>query len=323
MRKFQLVEKEQQLFPSIKPWATNDIDLKGVISQFKDYGSEFVSFVSRKDRLPIKRWLEKNWRERKRFITKKEQENFRSDIRFQKFHQRIWELYVSASLLHHELNLSKTNDKGPDFLLKHDGKNVWIEAVAPTQGSGPNKVETTEDILANVPEGVLVSRGGSIYDFVRPKILRITQGFVGKASNLKQYSSDNISDCIVIAINGGLFEGDMLTEQLVLGAVFGRGNSVYAKKRGKDKFQRGYYEFVPSFSKGDAPIDASLFLRDEYKHISAVIYCGKRIYESYRDYSRKPGDDFVFVYNPKALNPLDSNLFKFGVHYFWENYSIR
>ncbi len=327
MQEFKLTEIDG-LFPFISPWANNNEELKKVITQFDDYGPELINLISREDRLSLREWLEKQWNIRKESITRKERKNFEKDIRSsEKFSQRVWELYVSASLKHHGLNLFVTKNKGPDFLLRHGERNVWIEAVAPTQGDNMNKVETTKDNLADVPEGVMVSRGGLIYDFIKPKIFRVTSGFISKASYLKQCGADNNvqpSDCCVIAINGGSFGGDMLEEQIILGALYGRGNNVFAKKKGQGNFQGGFYELVDGFpKKNSAFVDVSLFLNDEYKHISAVIYCGNRIYESYRECGENPGNDFVFVYNPMAGNQLDPSLFNFGTHYFWERGSIR
>src|SRR5437879_13909766 len=56
------------------------------------------------------------------------------------FHQRTWELYVGCTLIQHGFVPKKVSDEGPEFYVEIGGKKIWIEAIAPEPGQGPDAV---------------------------------------------------------------------------------------------------------------------------------------------------------------------------------------
>ena len=58
------------------------------------------------------------------------------------FDARFWEMYLTCVLLENKLNVVDRNSRkkeGPDVLIS-EKKNIWIEAIAPKEGSFPNGV---------------------------------------------------------------------------------------------------------------------------------------------------------------------------------------
>ncbi len=69
--------------------------------------------------------------------------HFLSDAR-KHFVQRTWEMYLACALMDVGFELSRPPPKGPDILTTLDGSRLWIEAVAPTAGDGPDAVPGRE-----------------------------------------------------------------------------------------------------------------------------------------------------------------------------------
>ncbi|MCF6193218.1 MAG: hypothetical protein L3J46_02660, partial [Kangiellaceae bacterium] len=58
--------------------------------------------------------------------------NFENQLKID-FHARFWEMYLSCFLLS-KYNSVEFPKPGPDILIKNSDKNIWIEAIAPSQG---------------------------------------------------------------------------------------------------------------------------------------------------------------------------------------------
>lgn len=111
---------------------------------------------------------------------------------------RFWELYLGCALLESGFRLVPRKDRqeaSPDFCIKQDGSHIWIEAVAPTIGSGadslPLKAEGPDDRFQIVPEDTMILRYCSA---IRDKHCR----------HLRHLSDALVpaSDPFIIAING-------------------------------------------------------------------------------------------------------------------------
>ena len=64
--------------------------------------------------------------------------NCRSDAR-NHFLQRFWEMYLACALTQRGFTLHKVGNAGPEFYFLDGDRRVWVEAVAPTQGDGPDR----------------------------------------------------------------------------------------------------------------------------------------------------------------------------------------
>ena len=74
-------------------------------------------------------------------------------------HHRFWEMYLAVSLLENGLLLQpKRSSKGPDIHLKLALGDVWVEAVAPDEGQGPDAVPPLRDnaSFGPVPEDKII-----------------------------------------------------------------------------------------------------------------------------------------------------------------------
>lgn len=114
---------------------------------------------------------------------------------FQLFHQLYWEMHCILVCLELELPIvpySERPSKGPDILLEYsDFRKVWIECVAPTEGTGANRVPALSE--SNSAPVDLIS-------------LRYTSGLNEKRNKLvDQYLPNSIVDQVdayIVAING-------------------------------------------------------------------------------------------------------------------------
>src|SRR3990170_4283435 len=61
-------------------------------------------------------------------------------------HPRFWEMYLAVRLLEKGLKLiPKSASRGPDIHAIFSGNDLWIEAVAPEEGEGPDAVPSLEE----------------------------------------------------------------------------------------------------------------------------------------------------------------------------------
>ena len=65
--------------------------------------------------------------------------HFREDAR-NHFLERFWEMYLAVTLRERGFQLTRIGDKGPEFYFLHNGRKVWVEAVAPRPGEGKDRV---------------------------------------------------------------------------------------------------------------------------------------------------------------------------------------
>lgn len=107
------------------------------------------------------------------------------------FNARFWEMDLTCAFIEkgYEVCCPKP---GPDICLNHKGTNVWVEAIAPGNGTGADYVpELTLGIAQAVPDEQL--------------ILRLTTALDAKRKQYVKYIDDGIiskEEPYVIAING-------------------------------------------------------------------------------------------------------------------------
>jgi len=208
---------------------------------------------------------------------------------------RFWELYLGCSLL--DLGFSiipKSSSKGPDFHIVLDGRNIWIEAIAPNNGEGPDAVP---DIYEHsgfdpMPEDKI--------------ILRFTNAITEKKKKLDAYIRSGIvssNDIFVIALNGGginmlMFDGPMPT---VIKSVYPVGDEVVtvdvvSRKVISDKYKLRF-EIIKDSRKA---VSTRAFINPEYINITGILYSNV----SLGTLPSKLGDDFLFIHNSIAISKL-------------------
>lgn len=107
------------------------------------------------------------------------------------FLQRFWEMYLACTLLVRGFKLERVGNEGPEFYFLSEGHRVWVEAIAPGPGDGPDRV----------PE----PRNGEVYSVSDEKILlRFTNALVEKQGRYEVALRKGIvqpEDQMLLAIN--------------------------------------------------------------------------------------------------------------------------
>lgn len=86
------------------------------------------------------------------------------------FHQHFWEMYLGSTLRTKGMELKRIGGEGLEYYIKmEDGRRLWVEAVAPTAGSGQNSVppfasgQHLTEQLAEVPVKAILLRFTSVF----------------------------------------------------------------------------------------------------------------------------------------------------------------
>jgi len=226
------------------------------------------------------------------------------------FHQRTWELYVWHVLKIHGFAPAKVGPAGPDFSFIASQQRIWVEAVAPERGDGQDAVPGIrflnageESIAQDVPEEAI--------------LLRFTQAIQRKLKKYEEDRAKNIvhnNDPFIIAINGCLatdYRGDP-PMPYVIKATIGLGHlMVLFDPTGKEPPESHYQRRSVVLKKNQQPVSTELFLKDEYRGISAILYSPKDICNT----PEQRGSEMYYFHNPLATNPLSAGIFKFCREY--------
>ena len=222
----------------------------------------------------------------------------------------FWELYLAYVLKRAGVSLqpqprTRRNQKGPDlFANKPD---VWIEAVLPELGTGPDAMEYP-------PMGIA-------YDVpVKSFILRLRNAFETKVRIMAEYrttGSVQPGQAQVIAISGAVLptaigEGPV---PRILQAILGVGNFVLDIARGTREIAGHSVEHRGEVQKkSGAAINTAPFSDQAYSHISAVIYSAS----CWVNHPPVPGPDFTVIHNGNAVVKLPHGWLPIGDEYWRE-----
>jgi len=237
---------------------------------------------------------------------------FLTEIR-KTFHARYWETYLTVCFIEMGFEVECLKP-GPDIGIKFNGHKIWIEATTPTNGD-PNSAHS-------IPK---VEPDGTVYTVPNEKILlRYTNSIDSKIQQYKRWVDKSIlsdRDPFVIALNPKIidFEYADTNPPRLLQTVFAIGAPyVSINPQTLDMISSGYQQRT-EIVKGRKQIETALFLRDEYKMVSAAL-CSRI------DVSNQPpemGADFELAFNPLARNPLPHDLPIKGNKYIAEHIGGR
>jgi hypothetical protein len=227
----------------------------------------------------------------------------------------FWELYLAHGLNSSGISLqpqarTKQNQKGPDLFAANP--DVWIEAVMPGLGTGPDAMEYPSM--------------GVVYDTpVDSFILRLQNAFETKARRMAKYMEEGPiqpGQATVIAISGALLptaigEGPV---PRILKAILGIGNIVVDIDRRTGQIVRHFVEHRDQVEKkSGAAIKTAPFLDPAYSHISAVVYSPY----NWVTHPEKPGVDFTVIHNENATIKLRRGWLPVGDEYWREGDELR
>lgn len=290
----------KNLFDENLGTASNSVELNELKKKYYEYDPSYVALSTMSTRDDFRKWLEELWSIYEPFSDK----NFLQQLKVQ-FDQRSWELYLGATLINRGYHLENHNEAGPDFQIKSENNNVWIEAISIKKGETVDKVpEVQYGKVIDVPENEI--------------LLRLTAGIKEKLGKYQIYLEKGLiqeENPCVIAIDRSPLEHVDPQIPLVLKCLFGIGNQVLHIKinnNSQPETDSSDWSSKPTvFKTNGSGIGASIFNDPEYQMISAVIYSDKNIINSPRG-NGEMGNNFTVIFNPLAKNSLPYNFINFG-----------
>ncbi|XUW99834.1 MAG: hypothetical protein TUN42_08040 [Dehalogenimonas sp.] len=239
----------------------------------------------------IKERLESLWQNYEPFADPDFPKKFAEDI-----HSRTWEMYLTCFLLEHGLPVKKkTHTEGPDILIEQDNSRIFIEAVAPSPGDefNPDRVpDMNIGEMQRIPEEQI--------------ILRYRSAIEGKCAKYLNYLAQELlspTDAYIIAVNSCKIDSAIaeLFPPKIMKALFPIGNHQIKIDKKTSKFIGEGYKYRGSVKKvAGAEISTNIFLDNSYSYISGILYSRASV----RTFPEMVGDDFIFVHNPLAINPV-------------------
>lgn len=230
-------------------------------------------------------FVEDLWRDYRPYADR----HFLNEARNQ-FLQRFWEMYLCVVFLRRGFLVTKISNEGPEFVISIEDRRIWIEAIAPNSGTGPDYV----------PEPPY---DGYAFDVPTEKIiLRYTNALSTKLVAYNKYFQKGLikeKDSYVVAINSrGIPHapyGSVLPYHVHAFLPFGPLSACLDRKTLMitDSFFQ-HREHVKK--QNDELISTQPFLDPTYAGISAVIH-------SAVDCANGPGElgaDFDILHNPLA-----------------------
>ena len=226
---------------------------------------------------------------------------------------RIWEMMVAYMLKKEGYELV-SKDEGPDFLVRKNGKSImYVEAVAPSSGA--------ENHPDSVPDPPFYKDVRDKLEFTRVPVekiaLRLRSSFEEKAEKYSKYLekeiiNDNVP--LVVAISSMKIPMGYLSPPAVLKSVLGFGELRIAYNMNTRERIEEQYDFKRSVTKrsSNTEIDMIPFLKEDYNHISAVLYSDMDFF-SYGSFD--PLKKSSVVHNPKCKLPLPKDSFNNLIHY--------
>jgi hypothetical protein len=229
----------------------------------------------------------------------------------------FWELYLAHTLKTSGISLrqqarTKKNQKGPDLFTA--GPDVWIEAIMPGLGTGPDAMEYPPM--------------GEAHDApVDTFILRLRGAFEEKAQKMKGYMKAGPiqpTHATVIAISGAMLPNPIGEGPVprILKATLGVGNVVV----GIDRLTRHIVTHSVEhrdqvIKKNGTGINTAPFLDPAYSHISAVVYspCNWVTHPT----KEELGYDFAVIHNENANVKLPHGWLRVGDEYWRECDELR
>ena len=214
--------------------------------------------------------------------------------------ERFWEMLLTV-ILDDCFELTPTK-AGPDVCVASTPRPIWIEAVTPSRGSGNDEVPRLPD-------------GGGVITYPEPQIiLRFRSALKSKLDVYHRYVDNGVlnpADPYVVAISAGrLYETLMNPNEAILKAVLPIGYPQLLINPDTRQAVDGGYSYRPHVTKaGGASVSTTCFLDSEYSGISGVLLSEANFLMD----TSATRDEFFFVHNPMAKNPLPAGWLGFGL----------
>lgn len=226
--------------------------------------------------------------------------HFREDAK-NHFLERFWEMYLAVTFIERGFRLQRVGHEGPEFYIEQASKRIWVEAVAPGPGVGPDRV--------------LESKTGVAYHVPTEKILlRFTSALAEKRNKYEEALQKGIispGDGYLLAINSRAIPHAPFGNTLpyFVQACLPFGPYAVSMDRNTGDIVESFYQHRDAVSKlSGANVSTTAFLDPEFSCISAVLH-------SAVDCVNRPqelGGDFCILHNPKSAQSVEKNIFSWS-----------
>ena len=221
------------------------------------------------------------------------------------FRQRFWEMYLTCALLQHKFELHRIGCSGPEYYFICNDRRVWVEAIAPGPGEGPDRLyETPDNVAGTVSE---------------PKIiLRYTHALREKQRQWKASLAAGrvqANDRLLLAINcSGIPDARFGAEMpFVFKAYFPIGSLIYEVGSTSSKIKSSYHSRREEIIKErGSPVATTSFQNPEFSLFCAVLHSGV----DHLGFTRQIGADFLVLHNSLSIPSLPSDLFNWADQYY-------
>ena len=298
-------------FPDIHTQAEFD----AFATKLPEYDTGYLFQAAVLERRNVREWLEKIWQQYEPYADS----NFLKELKT-RFTERVWELYLGATILNRGFSLGKHNDQLPDFDVRigNNGKRAaWIEAISVNKGTGVDRVPNMRyGVSIGLPEDEMS--------------LRITQALKDKYDQYRTRITNGIVKAnepyIIATDSSDLDHPEVLP--LILRVAYGIGSltlrlpmPILGEKRNYNRAD-SFYQRKKVISKKNGEMVSSMFFLDPaHAGISAVIYSRQGILNVPRAY-HELGESFLIAHNPLTMNPV-IGLFPFGEEYMGDESGAR
>jgi hypothetical protein len=241
--------------------------------------------------------------------------HFRQDAR-NHFLERFWEMYLAVALCERGFQLKPAGGKGPEFYFMHQGREVWVEAVAPGPGEGDDRVpghsygkfEDGLKVESTAEEKILLRFTNALDSKKRKYCIDLEKGIIAP------------DDLYIIAINSrGIPEGwDVDIMPYFVKAFLGLGTPACKVDLNTGKIVETFYHRRENIGKASGePMPTTAGLDPAFSFVSVVLHSGV-------DCVNRPailGEDFSILHWPAASpsHRLDPSIFSRCEQIFYQN----
>ena len=233
--------------------------------------------------------------------------HFREDAK-NHFLQRFWEMYVAVTFMERGLKLFPSGGEGPEFYFELSQRRIFVEAIAPGPGTGPDQVpEPQYGVATDTPTEKIM--------------LRFTHALVEKRKKYLEALRKDIVTCddgYLLAINSrGIHHGARgNTMPYFVQAFLPFGPLAVAIDPKTGNIVDSYHQYRDTIPKQTGTnISTKAFLDPDFQFISAVLHSSVDCVNC----PKELGADFSILHNPSAGHRIETSVFPWSRQYVLRN----
>lgn len=221
---------------------------------------EYEAFLEQAELSHTRLWLESLWAAFSPYADA----DFLTQARID-FHARFWEMFVANVFLESGFTLLPNLPGAPDIgVVLSDGRKLWVEAVTPGSGTGPDAVEPMSDEGGWIPAEQIV--------------LRLQNAVTCKLAKIRTYQQTGTvaeTEPVLVAVNARKIRYTLLDSDpsFALQCVFPIGDPYASLDRQTHRITGQGYSQRPSIvKKSGAAVATTLFIDPGSAPLSGVLY---------------------------------------------------